>query len=215
MGAHANEFNVHEVLSAIDDCMGPEPPDPPDFDKYTPILIDLEMDGYRLSGAEPAVRFDLDADGWLDSTAWTAVGEDDAFLCMDRNGNGLIDNGRELFGSATPLTTGETTETGYYPLAELDEPETGGNRDGQVDAADPLFASLCVWIDANRDGVSQRREIKALAEVGVVAFERRFKKMYRKDDFGNVFRYTSRVHLRTAGGTTSWPSYDVIFAVKK
>lgn len=214
MGAHANAYNLHIVLSAGDDCIGPAPPDPPEFDKYTPILIDLQMDGYHLSGPVPAVQFDLNADGQLDSTAWTAVGEDDAFLCMDRNGNGLIDDGKELFGSATPLTNGETTESGYYALAELDEPETGGNGNGQVNSEDPMFQRLCVWVDSNRDGVSQRREIKSLAEVGVVAFERRFKKMHKMDDFGNLFRYTSRVYMRS-GGDTSWPTFDVMFAVPK
>lgn len=213
MGAHANAYNVHEVLSSADDCMGPAPPDPPPFDKYTPVLIDLQMDGYHLSGPVPAVQFDLNADGQVDSTAWTAVGEDDAFLCMDRNGNGVIDDGKELFGSATPLMNGETMESGYYALAELDEPVTGGNGDGQVDSEDPMFERLCAWIDSNRDGVSQRREIKSLGAAGVIAFERRFKKMYRMDDFGNLFRYTSRVYMRSAGGNTSWPTFDVIFAV--
>lgn len=215
LSAHVNAYNLHDQVYAPDDCIGPAPPDPPEFDKYTPILIDLQMDGYHLSGPMPAVRFDLNADGLLDSTAWTAAGEDDAFLCLDRNGNGVIDDGRELFGSATPLTNGDTTESGYYALAELDEPETDGNGDGRVDAEDPMFGRLCAWIDSNRDGISQRHEIKRLAEVGVVAFERRFKKMHRMDDFGNLFRYTSRVYMQSAGGETSWPTYDIIFAVPK
>lgn len=213
MGAHANAYNTHEILSAIDKCMGPEPPDPPPFDKYTPILIDLQMDGYHLSGPDPAVQFDLNADGQLDRTAWTAAGEDDAFLCMDRNGNGKIDDGKELFGSATPLLSGEAMESGYYALAELDEPEAGGNGDGQVDSQDSMFEQLCVWIDSNRDAISQRQEIKSLAAAGIIAFERRFKTMHRMDDFGNLFRYTSRVYLKSTGGATSWATFDVIFAV--
>jgi len=68
----------------------------------------------------------------------------------------------------------------------------------------------------NRDGISQSGEIYSLEQVGVVAFERRFKKMHKMDDFGNLFRYTSRVYMRSAEGTVrSWPTFDVIFAVPK
>lgn len=147
-------------------------------------------------------------------TAWTRAGEDDAFLCMDRNGNGAIDDGSELFGSATPLLGGGTADSGYTALAELDLPDLGGNSDGQVDASDPLFDRLCAWVDRNRDGISQRKEIESLDRVGVVALEGRYKRLHKTDDYGNLFRYTSRVTMESAGnGLTSWPSFDVIFAV--
>jgi hypothetical protein len=212
LAAHANAYNKHQRQDSESSCIGPPPPEPPE--KYTPILLDLETDGFHLSGPDPAVSFDLNADGTPERTAWTRAGEDDAFLCMDRNGNGVIDDGRELFGSATPLISGGTDESGYSALSEMDWPVAGGNSDGKIDADDPMFDRLCVWIDANRDGISQRREIRSLDQAGVAGFEGGYKTMHKNDDFGNLFRYTSRVYMRSPGGSvTSWPSFDVIFAV--
>lgn len=213
MMAHANAFNLHDGLVANQQCSGA----PPEFvppEKYTPVLLDLDMDGFHLSGATPPVSFDLNADGTPEMTAWTRAGEGDAFLCMDRNGNGVIDDGSELFGSATPLLGGGAAVSGYTALAELDLPALGGNSDGQVDASDLLFEQLCAWVDQNRDGISQRREIESLDRVGVVSLEGRYKRLHKTDDFGNLFRYTSHVTMRSSGdGLTSWPSFDVIFAV--
>ncbi|MGH2548346.1 MAG: hypothetical protein ACRDHN_03100, partial [Thermomicrobiales bacterium] len=59
----------------------------------TPIVINLEIGPYRLSGPDAPVSFDLDADGLLEQTTWTAQGENDAFLWLDRNANGLVNNG--------------------------------------------------------------------------------------------------------------------------
>lgn len=214
MSAHANSYNLHRRQDTESACTGPPPPEVQKPEKYTPVLLDLETDGFHLSGPDPAVTFDLNADGAPERTAWTRAGEDDAFLCMDRNGNGIIDDGRELFGSATPLISGGTDESGYSAVNEMDWPVAGGNSDGKIDANDPMFDRLCVWVDANRDGVSQRREIRSLAQAGIVGFEGGYKQMNKKDDFGNVFRYTSRVFMRSPnGGVTSWPSFDVIFAV--
>lgn len=213
VAAHFNAQNVHQRADSESACTGPPSPDV-QWEKYTPVLLDLEMDGFHLSGPDPAVSFDLNADGTPDRTAWTSAGEDEAFLCMDRNGNGIIDDGRELFGSATPLISGGTDESGYSAINEMDWPVAGGNSDGMIDANDPMFERLCVWVDANRDGVSQRREIRSLEQAGVVGFKGGYKKMHKTDDFGNLFRYTSRVYMRSKDGSvTSWPSFDIIFAV--
>lgn len=61
----------------------------------TPIVLDLEGDGFRFTGLDEAVEFDLDADGRAEALGWTE-GPDEAFLALDRNGNGLIDDGTEL-----------------------------------------------------------------------------------------------------------------------
>ncbi len=102
---------------------------------------------------------------------------------------------------------------GYRALAELDSQEIGGNRDGVVDAADAGFASLCVLVDRNRDGVSQPQEMSGLDRVGVAALEYRYKVTRLRDSYGNLFRYVSTVRMRTpSGALRPWPSFDVIFA---
>lgn len=94
------------------------------------------------------------------SPGW--VRPDDAFLVLDRNGNGTIDNGTELFGDSTPLAGGGTAEDGFAALAQEDT-----NGDGVVDADDARFADLRVWRDLNQDGVSQANELQTLQQAGI------------------------------------------------
>jgi len=177
------------------------------------VLLDLNLDGFHLSGPSPAVRFDIDADGTPDQIAWTRAGDDDAFLCLDRNQNGIIDDGTELFGYATPLLSGQPAHIGYRALAELDWPEMGGNEDWKVDARDVMFRSLCVWNDKNRDGVSQAGEIQSAEAAGVVSLDYVFHETGLRDSFGNLFRYGSHGEFRTRlGRVRPWLTYDVIFA---
>ena len=124
-----------------------------------PLVLDLDGDGIGiLPISESDVFFDMSADGTLNHVSW--IDETDAFLARDLNGNGLIDDARELFGSKTD----GTSQSGFEALLKLD-----ANADGRIDATDPLFASLMVWRDANVDGMTQDGELKPLADYKIVS----------------------------------------------
>jgi hypothetical protein len=213
MVAHANQYNLHERHSVEQQCIPAEPVVEIPRENC-PVLLDLQGNGFHLSGS-PGVSFDIDADGAPNHIGWTQAGQDEAFLCLDRNKNGIIDDGSELFGFATPLLSGRPARIGYRALAELDKYEAGGNGDGRVDANDAMFENLCVWVDKNRDGMSQPEEISALDEVGVVYLSYDYRPTRLTDSYGNMFRYVSQVGMRSPGGSVvSWPSFDVIFAAQ-
>lgn len=177
-----------------------------------PIVLDLERDGYHLAGPTPALAFDIDADGIKDQIGWTAEGEDDAFLCWDRNGNGRIDDGTELFGWATPLAAGTNAGNGYVALADLDKEVSGGDGDGELSPVDVAWSQLCVWTDLNHDGESQVTEVAALSDQGLLALEYDFNSLQRRDAYGNVFRYSSSMRFLKNGKPKDWPTYDIVFA---
>ncbi len=127
-----------------------------------PILLDLDGDGLETVGVAANIYFDHDADGVLTNTGW--VGKDDALLVWDRNANGSIDTGTELFGDFTPLPNGSLAPNGFAALAALD-----ANGDGMLDARDPAFAELRLWRDASQDGQSDSGELISLAEAGIVS----------------------------------------------
>jgi hypothetical protein len=127
-----------------------------------PIILDLDGDGLETVGLNANIHFDHDGDGVLTKTGW--AGKDDALLVWDRNGNGTIDTGAELFGDFTPLPNGTLAPNGFAALAALDT-----NGDGILDATDPAFAELKLWRDASQDGISQGGEFISLADAGIVS----------------------------------------------
>ncbi len=122
----------------------------------SPIIIDINNNGYSLTNVANGVNFDFNNTGIKEPISWTAAGTDEAFLVLDRNGNGVIDSGRELFGSVTPQPT-SYTPNGFLALGVFDGAGNGGNNNGVIDNNDAVFSQLRLWQDSNHDGVSQAR----------------------------------------------------------
>jgi Ca2+-binding RTX toxin-like protein len=122
---------------------------------HDPLIIDLDGDGIELTLlADSSVHFDFDSDGFAEKTGW--VQPDDGLIVFDRNGNGQIDDGTEMFGGAGI--------DGFTALAVLDS-----NSSGQFDILDADFVNVQVWRDLNGDGYSSASELFSLQAVGVAS----------------------------------------------
>jgi VCBS repeat-containing protein len=128
-----------------------------------PLVLDLDGDGIETTNINGgSAFFDQDNNNFAEKTGW--LKGDDAFLAWDRNGNGSIDSGNELFGDQTVLRSGTKATSGYQALSEWDS-----NKDGVIDSSDAHFADLKVWRDLNQDGVSQTNELQTLTEAGIAS----------------------------------------------
>lgn len=126
-----------------------------------PIVLDLGTQGVSFTSLSNGVEFDMNADGVAEHTAW--MNGEDGLLVMDLDGSGAIENGREV---VSPFFDGGGFADSVQALKSLDE-----NGDGLIDLHDAAFDKLSVWIDADRDGVSQEDELHSLADLGIESID--------------------------------------------
>lgn len=137
---------------------------------YSPIAIDLNGDGLHTSSVwKSQVYFDLDGNGTKEKTGW--LNAQDGFLAIDRNGDGIINNGNELFG-------GGVRGEGLAKLAILDM-----NHDGVINVNDATYTQLLVWRDFNCDGQSSADELYSLAQLNISEISLNY---HREDIFDNA-----------------------------
>jgi hypothetical protein len=153
------------------------------------------------------VWFDFFGNGQKIKIPWTDQDSNNAWLVLDRNHNGVIDDASEMFGNLTPQPPC-ADPNGFRALAEYDKPENGGNGDGVIDKHDRVFSSLRLWIDKNYNGISEPDELFTLPSLGVDSIYLDYYVSSWVDEFGNIFRYRGFVE---EGRPTprSYAIYDV------
>lgn len=173
---------------------------------FCPIVLDLDGDGIQASGVHEGVHFSMTGHG-MQRTAWVSK-RDDAFLVLDRNGNGLIDDGTELLGGSFTIN-GRGVSNGFQALLELDKPENGGNADGVIKPGDPMYDRLQLWTDVNLDGRTDPGELISLRVGGVAEIHAGYETTYRiSDEHGNDFSMRGKF-IRSDGNPGNM--VDVLF----
>ena len=176
----------------------------------SPIVIKLEPGPLQLTGVEDPVLFDINADGELETLSWTDPDSPVGLLVLDRNGNGQIDDGSELFGEHTPQPASGGSPNGFAALDFYDRLEAGGDEDGWISAQDTVFPLLRIWIDVNHDGVSQPYELTSLESWQIRAISLHYVETQREDQHGNWLRWSSLVDFDRGRGLAAT---DVFFVL--
>ena len=164
---------------------------------FRPVMLDLDGDGIETTDKAHGVAFDVDDSGYLKQSAW--LKGDDGFLVLDRNLNGQMDSGKEMFSNGTV----DLSRRGLAGMAWLD-----ANYDGRLSGADPVWNELKVWQDSNQNGVREAGEAAALSSLGITEVVK-LNKCYQKRSclrtFNNACRHFLRIkRYQKSVNTASW-----------
>ena len=167
----------------------------------SPLILDLDGDGVETIGTNSNVYFDHDDNGFAENSGW--VGKDDGLLVRDLNNNGQIDDGTELFGNNSVLSSGEKAANGFEALKDLDS-----NNDGIFNSSDTAWNQVKVWKDANSNGLVDEGELLTLEQANVSGINLDYENSTTTDENGNQHNQTG-TFIKTDGSTGS--VHDVWF----
>jgi hypothetical protein len=183
----------------------PSPTGPLESSVY---ILDLDNNGMPLTSPALGVSFDIEADGRQVQVGWTTRDSNDAFLCLDVNGNGTIDSAAELIGTRTALPNGQKVPgiaeallilQGLVrgPNGRLPDPLPPGAA--TVDAQDAVFSRLLLWTDKDHNGRSQPSELQSLTAAGIVDIRMGYVRDTGVDEGGNRVRLKGWFTLQARG----------------
>uniref|UniRef100_UPI002609BFB5 calcium-binding protein n=1 Tax=uncultured Campylobacter sp. TaxID=218934 RepID=UPI002609BFB5 len=160
---------------------------------YDPIVIDFNKNGVTSTRLDNTVYFDHDNNGFAEATAW--IEKDDGLLALDKNNNGKIDNGNELFGNHTISNTAygytdKKATNGYEALKAYDL-----NGDNAIDEKDEIFNKLKIWKDKNSNGITDEGELSSLVDNNIKSIDLNYKEIAINEN-SNTVKQSSKVTLK-------------------
>ena len=159
----------------------------------SPLVVDLDGDGVETVGVSEGVYFDHDGNGFAEKSGW--VGKDDGILVRDINNNGTIDNGTELFGNNSVLSSGAKAANGFEALKELDS-----NKDGVFNSSDEAWNEVKVWKDSNQNGMVDNSELLSLEQANIAGINLNYNEQELVDGNGNTHAQTGTI-IKTDGSS--------------
>jgi len=201
-------LKVKEIISGNGTIIDDDKDDSNDPEnENSPIIIDLNKNGITSTKLNNTTYFDHDNNNFKEATSWIDKG--DAFLALDKNSNGLIDNGNELFGNHTISNTrfkytNNKATNGFEALKAYDL-----NDDNVIDSKDEIYDKLLLWKDSNQNAITDKGELIKLKDSGIVSIDLNYKNT-NTDEKGNTIKQSSTVTFED-GSTTI--ANDVWFKV--
>ena len=208
-----NPIDSHEApvddLGNPDSSPQPSPPPPiappPPPRRGDPLVLDLGGDGIITTGLDAGIHFDHDGDGFKELSGF--VNSEDGLLVLDRNEDGKISDGNELFGDSTKLIDGSIAQHGFAALSEFDD-----QKDGKIDKNDAIFEKLRIFQDFNQNGKADEGELFSLDEKKIASLNLTYEDSSFVDKFGNIHRQLG-TYLTDSGEERTMT--DVVFALDR
>ncbi|WP_404338972.1 hypothetical protein AB2M62_07420 [Sphingomonas sp. MMS12-HWE2-04] len=168
---------------------------------YFPVALDLDGDGIELRSVNGSRIASVEGDGTITRVGW--LGQDDGFLALDRNGDGVIDR----IGEISFIGDVEGARSDLEGLAAYDS-----NGDGKLDASDKRFGEFQVWQDKNQDGFGSADELVSMEQAGLrsISLKGQATGFTPADGLDNVVLATSEIEW--ADPTRTGTAHDVMLA---